>query len=299
MKKKLTIILLFASIFCVAQKKAEKLFDKAYDYSWKYQYRNNDTTKLFPPYYDSAIYFLKILNTKYPNYRTDRVDEIFQDSYFGNGEYFKSIEYSLKILSRYKNDYIKPEDISVESIFACKKIAESFLKIGEFKKSILYYDSCSTKYKGNFLQCGIGVMIDNAYSDKDLFFAHLGLKETKKAIEIATPYFFDSTMTEFIDSNYSKQYFTAIGEMYSDNQAKNEIKIAVESLKIKIEELYKFKNESVLTNNKVNLFGAYLLLIGDFPKELMLEVFKENDLKEIVGNKITKSVGYKFYYPEK
>jgi hypothetical protein len=297
LKNLVTIFIFLSPTFCIGQKKAEKLYDKAYDYSWQYHYKNNDTTKLYKPYYDSAIYFANILREKYPNYRTENVDELLQDSYFGNEEYSKSLEYSMKILERYKIGIDRPEDISVESIFACKKAAQSFLKIGEFKKCILYYDSCSTKYKGNYLQCGIGVMIDNAYRNKDLFFAYLGLKETEKALEIATPYFFDSTMTEFIDSIYSKNYFDAVSTMFTKDEAKQKIINSIDSLNTKMTNLYNASKDKLPKDNSVHLFGGKIDFLNEFPIELYVEAFKDSYTKEYLLNRMKSSIGYKFYYP--
>jgi hypothetical protein len=205
----------------------------------------------------------------------------------------------MKILARYKIGTHRPDAISVESIFACKKAAESFLKIGEFKKSILYYDSCSTKYKGNYLQCGLGVMIDNAYRDKDLFFAYLGLNDNDKALELATPYFFDTTMTEFIDSNYSKEYFNAVGKIYSKSEAKEKIDKALDTLNQKLTRLYSANLDSLPTDNWIILFRGKFDILQEESRGGNMKIYRDFYTKDYFINRIKTSVGYRFYNPEK
>jgi len=169
MKTSILFIFFLLPFLCYSQKEADDLYDQAYAYSWEYRYANNDTTTLLEPLYDSAIILLNKLKSKYPNYRKNEIEEIYQDCYFYIKDYQQSLKYSLRILSRFKSNDLNSDDYCVACIFACTKAAKSYLNLGNFAKAILYYDSSQTKYKDNLQLCGIGVMINTAYRDKDLF----------------------------------------------------------------------------------------------------------------------------------
>ena len=300
MKTSILFISFLIPLLCYSQKEAETLYAQAYEYSWKYRYANNDTTKLLDPLYDSAIILLDKLISKYPNYRKNDVEEIYQDCYFYSKDYSKSLKYSLKILSRFKSNDLNSDDYCVECIFACVKAAKSYLNLGDYNKAILYYDSSQTKYQDKLQFCGNAAIIDKAYQDKDLFYCYIGLNNLPKAIELATPYFFDSTMIEFIDTSYSQSYFSTLSKLFSKTDASNKTDLTLNALIAKLDTLYKLDSAATPSNTWVELFGAKLdfldelqggketakMLLTFFPKEYLIQRFKT-------------SLGYRYFKSSK
>jgi tetratricopeptide (TPR) repeat protein len=238
--------------------------------------------------YDSAIILLNKLKSKYPNYRKNDVEEIYEDCYFNIKDYSQSLKYSLTILSRFKSNDLNADDYCVACVFACTRAAKSYLNLGDYNKAILYYDSSQTKYQNKLQFCGNAAMIDKAYQDKDLFYCYIGLKNFTKAIEFATPYFFDSTMIEFIDTSYSESYFNTLAKLFSKKDASNKTDLALNNLTAKLDTLYRLDSTATPSNTWVELFGAKLdfleevgrgketakMLLTFFPKEYLIQRFK-------------------------
>lgn len=184
----------------------------------------------------------------------------------------------------------------MDCISSCRIIAKCYLALGNYEKAILYYDSTETKYKDKFPLCGIGIMIINANRDKDLFYIYEGMGNFKKAIEISTPYLFDSTMTEFIDSTYKIKYYNALLKLYARNEIVKSIEIALDSLEYKLSTLSKSKDELTSLTSYVTLFNSNLDLLEE---QRNGKVHALNFLgfysKEYLIHRVKTSVGYNLF----
>lgn len=295
MKTLFLLIVIYIPIVCYSQKEAEDIYQKAYEYSWKYRYAKGDTTILLDPLYDSAIILLDRLSVKYPNYRNNDVDVLYQDCYFNTKKYTQALSYSLKILSRFKTNDILSDDFTYESIHACIQAAKCYLNIGDYANAIKYYDSSETKYKNNLPICGLSYMLNKGIKDRDLFMAYKGLNKPELALEIATPYFFDSTMSEFIDSVYYVNYFNTIRELYSMEVAKKKVTIATDSLKIKLENLFGSNRSSLPKNNWVELFFGKIDLVEELVDGSISHLILDYYSPEYLYRRVTGSIGYKYF----
>ena len=294
MKSLLIIASFLISLDGYAQKESKFLFDKAS--SFYYGVDLQDSTNInFKKDFDSSLAYFKILNKKFPNYRRLETLDRLSVCYFERKEFSKSLSFALEVLSNFKTSSIEDSNYCFECNSACYRIGYIYQLEKKFETALSYYDSCSTKYTTPPAFCSISYYVSKVPEDYNLFLCYKGLGQNKKAIQKLTPYMFDSTLNDYLDSAVVSDYVSLILSLQTKAQIKQNIESSIDSLHYNAEiaksqdgSKYNFTVECWL-----NLFDTKIFLINGVSWSDDSDKIDNWLSKESQIQKIKKSVGFK------
>lgn len=217
------------SIETKAQIESQILFEKGYD-NFYGTYIQDSSNFIFKNNVDSSLFYLHKLNKKFPNYKRTATNDIISLCYFEKKDFEKSLLYAQKVLSSFKSNDIESDDYCFECNSASNRIGYIYQTQNKFEKALAYYDSSISKYTTLPPICSISYYFSQIPRDFNLFQCYKGLGQNKKAIEILTPYMFDSTFNEYLDSNIINNYVSLIQSLYTKTQINGSIKFSIDSL---------------------------------------------------------------------
>lgn len=226
MRPFLIILITFCKTLAFGQDGAEKLSDKAFNYY------------LYDKDIDSALYYYKLLQQTYPDFRPSYINNVIGSCHFKKGE--KEIAKSYFLLS-----LKKPDSLDIFPERTCIYIGDMFLEAKDYNSALAYYDSSTSYYRTKSLRMSRHSFkegnIQTIYK-KAICFDKLNRLDT--AINIMTPHIFINFDDYIIDSAEAPTivdfYITLLKKKYSTKHIRQEFKTAMNRL------IYKRENDSSL-----------------------------------------------------
>lgn len=282
------------SIEVYAQKESQFLFEKGFGYYCGVNFQDS-TDLTINIDFDSSLIYLHRLNRKFPNYRRSETLDYISRCYFVKKDYAKSLKYALKVLSDFKSNNIEDDNYCFECNSACDRIGYIYQTQNNFEKALAYYDSSLIKYTTLPPICSISYYFSQVPRDYNLFLCYKGLGQNKKAIEILTPYIFDSTLNDYLDSTIINDYVNFILSLYTKAEIKKNIESSFDSLHYDAD-ITKSENSSRYNfslNCWLNLFDTKIFLVHGISWSDETDKIDSWLSKESQIEKVKNSVGFK------